>query len=496
MERQKFEESWQEAFDNAEVKPSENVWKNLELDLEKAKGAQLKRRLVFFQLLAAASLVFAIGVGIGVYFLNRGAVKPTNALVFHPRVQQKTTTDQKESIQERTKTETAAPDQLKSEETHETITSEAGNAAKNLQQSVLKKAGKKSQVPNTDKSSSDIIDSNSISIAVADSKLPSEEKLFSTINRQHVLPRFVENKKIEFIPLEAAPETDPVATMLARLDQREAELRDSNSAKKDKKEKKGRRSETLWTSIGVAAGTFNTFNSGAEATAANMDFLSAQSTYGDDATKASIASRQVSAPGMAYSMGVSVGTKVANRWVLQGGVNYLTQLSEYEAQNAVTIVRSDMSTSFRPASLNELGGQAQGAATEKTIVTTAPYNINNDIRYLSVPLQAGYLLINKDVGLQVNAGVATDLFLRNTIAADGENMDRSKLDSEDNSLYRAVNFNGIIGTEVSYRFAEHYRVSLNPGVRYPLNTIYKSEVGVNANPLTFDVGLRFRYIFN
>src|SRR5688572_23536586 len=71
MERRKFEESWKEAFDQAEVSPSENVWTNIELDLEKAKGSQLKRRLMFFQLLAAASVIFAMGLSVGVY-VNSG----------------------------------------------------------------------------------------------------------------------------------------------------------------------------------------------------------------------------------------------------------------------------------------------------------------------------------------------------------------------------------------------------------------------------------------
>jgi hypothetical protein len=67
MERRKFEESWKEAFDQAEISPSENVWTNIELDLEKAKARKLKRRLVFYQLLAAASVIFALGIGLGVY---------------------------------------------------------------------------------------------------------------------------------------------------------------------------------------------------------------------------------------------------------------------------------------------------------------------------------------------------------------------------------------------------------------------------------------------
>ena len=110
-------------------------------------------------------------------------------------------------------------------------------------------------------------------------------------------------------------------------------------------------------------------------------------------------------------------------------------------------------------------------------------------------MQAGYLLVNKTFGLQLNAGVATDLFLQSTVSAESNQISKTSQRAGPDSPYRAVNLSGLFGTEFSYCFGERYRVSVNPGIRYPLNTIYKSELGVESAPLTFDVGLRFRYIF-
>ena len=79
MEREKFERLWKKAFDEAEVTPSEKVWTNIELDLEKAKGGNLKRRLLFYQMLAAASIVFAMAIaGIGYYYGFRSIQTPGN----------------------------------------------------------------------------------------------------------------------------------------------------------------------------------------------------------------------------------------------------------------------------------------------------------------------------------------------------------------------------------------------------------------------------------
>ena len=99
MERRKFEDSFQDAFRDAEASPSENVWTNIELDLEKADGDKMKRRLVFFKTLAAASIVFAMCVaGIGYYVFQRSdmgnlAEGTTSARVISPQDQVKDETN-------------------------------------------------------------------------------------------------------------------------------------------------------------------------------------------------------------------------------------------------------------------------------------------------------------------------------------------------------------------------------------------------------------------
>jgi hypothetical protein len=122
--------------------------------------------------------------------------------------------------------------------------------------------------------------------------------------------------------------------------------------------------------------------------------------------------------------------------------------------------------------------------------------VNNNLKYLSIPLQAGYLLVNRAFGLQLNAGISTDLFLQSTVTPESPDLDKTTQRLGDDSPYRTVNLSGLMGTEISYRFGQHYRIALNPGIRYPFNSIYRSELDVKSTPLSFDVGVRFRYIFH
>jgi hypothetical protein len=77
MESNRFEDSFRNAFDGAEVLPSASVWKNIELDLAKESGGKLKRNLLMFQLLAAASVAFAFGFA-GLYYLSQPTANDSN----------------------------------------------------------------------------------------------------------------------------------------------------------------------------------------------------------------------------------------------------------------------------------------------------------------------------------------------------------------------------------------------------------------------------------
>jgi hypothetical protein len=518
MERQKFNEDLKKAFDQAEISPTENVWVNIELDLEKAKGSQLRKRLVFYQLLAAASVVFSIGVGVSVYLLN------DNTFVAPP-----TLSHQSVQLPAIEKTEPAAATVNKNESiasANESITS--GNESTSSVNESIASVKEESMSVNTENSSdsnawrgknnvlrskntesgkpslADIVKTSSVNghtgketSATSNSRTPTPDEASLLASRENSvgekymnltetnsgLPALVRMEKIELqvgLPQKETTTADPVVLMLARLEQREKEVKE---AKEDKKEL----SEKLWTSVGFAAGSFNATNAGVSSPSSTSAF----------AMNKPIADQEAKAPGITYSVGVNMGTKLSERWVFQGGVSYLTQSSDYTANTAVAALQSDNSTKFRAQSINELDRLDENSTEELSqIVPTAPYNVNNNIKYLSIPLQAGYLIVNRAFGLQLNAGISTDLFLQNTLTPESPNLDKTTQGLGEDSPYRAVNLSGLMGTEVSYRFGQHYRIALNPGIRYPFNSIYRSELGVKSTPLSFDVGVRFRYIFH
>jgi hypothetical protein len=507
MEREKFEESLKNAFDQAEIAPSEKVWTNIELDLEKEKGGNLKKRLMFYQMLAAASVIFALGIGsAGLYFSLRSQDYATDQIAqqVHPSSDASAEIPARDAEVNRTVppvSQIAPPSDQTSATGDNTAVERSGP---------ISASGDRPATAVTDPSEKSVINAgvpdesfntraarNDRAISTTDGTITGNESLVAgavggndlralhSNDSERPLPPLYSPREIRLnIPVEEKEKVDPVVAMLARLEQREKEVQGTEKNKKNEDDLH----ENLWTSIGFAAGSFNNVQSSASASPAPASTASM-------ALAAPIVDQETKASGYSYSMGVNVGKKLSDRWVLQGGVNYLTHASEYTANNVVVSTSNLQQQRFRAASTNELVNATEKDLSNK-IVYSAPYNVNNSMRYLSIPLQAGYLLVNKTFGLQINAGVATDVFLQNTIRADSDQLDKISQPGGSDSPYRSLNLSGLFGTEFSYRFGDHYRIALNPGLRYPLNTIYKSDMGIQTTPLTFDVGLRFRYIFH
>jgi hypothetical protein len=474
MERRKFEDSFKQAFDEAEVNTSDNVWTGIELELEKAEGDKTKRRLLFYKLLAAASVTFALCVaGIGYYIIDSKTTELNEQLAADAMIQQPTdasTTTSDESSSSAISVQPKPGNEISTREEARKNLPSSGFTASSANES----SGTPAVKENSSKSDNSIINGTSTideSSTVASSDIDAKYA-------ERGVPAFYEAKD----PMLVIPknEVDPGALLLARLAAEEQKY-----AQLDKK-KKENATEKLWTSVGFAAGAFSSVNTGVSPSSANNAIAYTTSTVPDKQAKAS---------GVSYSVGVNVGTRLSKRWTIQGGVNYLTQSSDYTATN---VVAEDNFQTLKAESINELDKlpQLADAYASSKLAPTFPYSVNNNVKFFSVPVQAGYLLVNKKFGLQLNAGVSTDLFLANTITPEGGSLNVTTQGRGEDSPYRSVNFSGLMGTEFSYRFGTHYRVALNPGLRYPLNSVYKNDVGVQSTPLTFDVGLRFKYIFH
>jgi hypothetical protein len=246
-----------------------------------------------------------------------------------------------------------------------------------------------------------------------------------------------------------------------------------NNSRKNEKRK-----EDLWAAVSASTGTYSQPSVSNQQSFSPMALASVSSTNSSASTHAS--------GGSSYGIGMTVGKKIVNKVVLFGGVNYLNQAINY-GSSVTTFGMADRTAST-------MANYAMSASAAP-VSTTSSYTTSSVSELVSVPVQAGYVIVEKKFGVQLNTGVATDFFIRNTITDQSGTYSRYTQSAGENSPYRTVNWAGLLGTEMSYRMASHYRFSIVPGMRYALNSMVKNE-STNSNAFSWNIGFRFRYIFH
>lgn len=576
--RQKFDDQWRSAFEGQEMEPSESVWNNIDLKLDNDK---MKRRVLFYQRLAAASIVFALLVGVVTtqYLSNdrldlavkQGPAKEEDLQNNQTDEVTVKDTSKKEEVEESATdvneelTETKAKNaNVVAMETdgvadNTTTTDNVGKGAKqfgtttsNSAQSSTAEtmAGFSSQNPDGgERQESQRSGGHKASVLTADGQSKVSQK---TNEEEHHVAMTVDKAapdvtKQSAVNLNSATwsqwsqqgnsarsgglntsftnsngNTKPQSTSIkgsSREIRNGSKLMDNSaftrmtawlapqlknndlpegvgeikeerrvlpempaylmaSASSSKKT-----NERTWLAFGAAAGSYNPGNNASAANARVGQYAQYGST--SFANQSAPQSNTRSSQGSAYSVGLSIGKKISERWLVQSGVNYMNQAISYTSNYA-----SYTTTNEQTAFVADYASK-----TSAPLAITKPYKVNSSMEFISVPVQAGYMIINREFGLQWNAGVATDVFLRNTLKDQSGQSSKYSQGSGEESPYRSINMAALTSTELSYKLGHQYRVSLVPGVRYSFHSILKSESGSGNKPLILDIGFRFRYIF-
>ncbi len=453
LERSEFDEQWKVAFEGAEVSLASSIWENLDRELTMAEGNDMRRRIVFYQRLAAACVLFALLSGsFGVYYWQQSYNQVSELKITRP------SSDPTQASQQAKES-----DLLTNKNNGITNKSASESKVGNIQKT------NRPQSTNDNFQSVSKSDGNSFSGKIGLSILNEErtpsnspvEKKLSKNNREW----YSANLSIPgpvLLPVDSV-DGEPTFVEIRR------KLPFVSSAFMADSKKENFNHEKLWASVVAAAGTYSDHSG-----SSSYSMASAFSTQSGS-----------SAPsGNSYTVGMLGGFRIAKRWVLQSGVQYMNQSAGY-------------TSNVSALSLYDLANFAKAPAASMNIgntISSTPYNITSTNEFVSLPLQAGYLLIDKKVGWQINPGMAADFFVRNTLSDPSGQKQSYSQGTGSESPYRSVNFAGLMSSEVSYKLGKSYRVSLVPGLRYSFNPVLKSQT--TGNPFVWDVGFRFRYIFS
>jgi hypothetical protein len=326
MERQNFEDNLKDAFTNAELTPSDAVWNGIELDLMKAESKKMKNRIVFYKMLAAASVIFGLALASsGFYFFNE--IQGTQDLAVATNPQNKSnhqTPSSDETKSTSRSTEEASDDESMFQDEGQKQPVKTDNAVANNRHNTIKEGttetsardqstlgsetGIEPGYAHKDRSSNAKLFSNNF---IAKNLTPETSSTAEAVNEVkdtgaeanslnegtnepfESMVMTLRRPQLAYLPpvkmnLPEEPKADEVALMLARLG--DLEKAEQQKEKKDKNAK-----ESLWTSVGFAAGAFTGGNASV-ATKPTMNTFVANTTH-------DIADKEANAAGISYSVG-------------------------------------------------------------------------------------------------------------------------------------------------------------------------------------------------
>ena len=544
MENRDTNNPWKNALEGAEASPSDGVWSAIESDLIAAENVKMKRSVVLYQRLAAASVILVLLMGSYLVYFRGGedpkpalasgattaaptsdkepsaspsnpvAVKPatdnnslsqvtpssapaegSNSNLAEPSVKgsvnkKRSGTGSVDSQRSLAKAIESKPKRsgdneapiLTEDESHvagalanKTLSgsdqhvASANVPAKTEPNSVADKtntsvaAAKNSNEGNPDVAVTNALTTNAADRANSATKAAETSKDVTATQPEGstTLSTIPEAKLVAAVAADSAKEK-PAAESPIRIKEQEKILlpwEDPRVVVADAK-----RNESLWASVGGSAGVYNP---GVKTSTVN----GIQS--GSSSSKNTV--------GPAWSFGAAVAGKVLPRWVVQGGVNYINQ--------SIGSTANVFAAAGPPVASTQIKGYTQAYNAVAAGSSTA---LTSTLEFISVPMQAGYLVLDRKVGFMLSAGVSSNFFVRNSISDQSGQAPSFSTGPGSESPYRTMSWSGLMSTELSYRLAKQYRFALVPGMRYALNSSTKAG---GDRPYVMDIGFRVRYDF-
>ncbi|MDW3194508.1 MAG: outer membrane beta-barrel protein [Cytophagales bacterium] len=471
----KFEQSWEAAFSGAKVTPPSSIWNEIDHSLTQTQLIGLQKKTVIYKWTAAAAVIFAVSLAALALSLNFEDVvtwlgfdaSDQNTLTLSEDKNESTgnyagfsilrlntdTNDEGKDVTPKSQTQplsvalskidTPGGKTIATRPTYSTI---AGLSA-------------------TDQPFGSMLDDiavSSISLYRPMSKRPSNAILFGKPVNQ----------------LLAVNVPDPAAFGVNGVMVNEVKRKVLNGKSKTR----------FWSGVDFASGYFNPNY------APGNQITSQEQAIQDAANREAIPelSQNISG-GASYSVGVNFGMELKNRWSVEVGVLY----SLLGARTFTNLILESEGFNKAVAYSSEIAGLESVAnlvESELTKLSVDDIQINNTFQFVSIPVQAGYKLIDKRFNVTLNGGLAANLYLGNSLRG-RQNFSSFELEPGRRSPYRSLTIAAVTGFEVGYWIHRRVNLSFEPTYQKNLQSLTKNDAAFVANPSGIGVQVGFKYDF-
>lgn len=206
------------------------------------------------------------------------------------------------------------------------------------------------------------------------------------------------------------------------------------------------------------------------------------------------------------SAGMMAGYKVGKHLVVKSGLVYnkirqtTSNVNLIGANPTSNMLGYEMNatTPSGQVTLNRMGNSSMDLAlnfSNLSGITTSYLSngeLNQNIEFIEIPLQATYKLISKKVNVGLTGGISTNILIGNkaNLSENG-----AGIGSGETANMRHVVYSGAIGVEVGYEITNRIVFTIEPRLKQYINSL-SSNKSVNFKPSQMQVVTGLSYSFN
>lgn len=526
QDKHSFEEQWLGAFNDASIEPPDDLWQNIEHELDKDK-----RRAGFFFFLSpryvasgvAAMLLIVFGLG---YLMNNSTEDSGTKVQRHKEGSELATKTERLEGGSDTQDKKLATKAQRHEEGSELATTakrlentndipnqQKYNTEKNIDNNTLVasnyKRVKSSKLP------SEIIGKTDNNTLVADNNLGTNNTLF-TDNQQVTATNTTIDLPSNSLAVAQATSVAFSVEPLQAKDMNPYNNRFVSNRRRifyeysdEPTEVIAKNESNTWMGINSGLSPFNsnlkinnfetTAKTMALASGNNYTISSTNKGQGniavqDPDTKPAEVAQELPnnqpinkfKTGRAIGFGFNLGKQLAKRWAIESGIKYL-----YGASTLTSNVYSLNNTSGGVNSFVE--NYLSNTKSDNAVISVAE-DIQSSYEYVSIPLQLNYQIpINKLFKIEFLGGFSSDFLMNNTFKSKNNSIQENKYTSG-NSLYKILNISGLGSMRVAYKLGSHWQTNLGLTAQQILTSgINSSSTSLKPRMIGLGYGVNYRF---
>jgi len=464
-DKKNIERLFQEKFKDYEVSPEAHVWKDIEQKLVKKR----KRRVVpLWMRFAGAAAILIVFISVGSWFYNNNDTKKeTPNTITNTDISDKNkgnNSDKEEQLLDKKKSNNPF-DKIQTKETLITTTNES-----DPQNSTTSNVSSKDErIQKTFKNKTKDID------------------VEMTVGQQKIVKQTQVKAKNTSKTIEQQEEIEQIDLALTDVEEQ------SKSQKKDITEEVLRQEsieELLVT---------NTKKWSIGSTTGPVYMNSLEGSPIDP----SLANNSKSSKS-SLSYGLKVNYKLSDKFSLQSGIQNIDLA--YSTKNVTVVVTSSLlGQSNTNINFNIKGASAQVLSnnihiSQASEVSQIPFrkrspfdssgSLEQNLRYIEVPLEAKYALVQKKLEINLVGGFSTYFLYDNEVSI---NSFDKKTSLGEASNVNDLNFSGNFGIDLNYNISPNLFINTSPMLKYQLNTYSENSGGFKPYFFGIYAGLNFRF---